>query len=74
VGRVEFLYLSGREYMVLFGTTTGSEGFSGRYERVEIRGFNIKPGSFHIEYGRGAVVTTLPFGMVETVRPSRTRP
>jgi hypothetical protein len=90
--------------LVVFGTPTGSEGFSGRYKRVEIhkwllagqiesydleseqttptvllpggyqrlekgqiRGFTIKPGSFHIEYGRGAVVTTLPFGMVETV-------
>ena len=104
VGKVKFLYFSANEYMVLFGTPTGSEGFSGRYRRVEIhkfllagriesydlesdqteptvllpggyqrlekgqiRGFNIKPGSFHIEYGRGAVVTTLPFGMVETV-------
>jgi hypothetical protein len=104
VGKVKFLYFSANEYMVLFGTPTGSEGFSGRYKRVEIhkwllagriesydleseqttptvllpggyqrlekgqiRGFNIKPGSFHIEYGRGAVVTTMPFGMVETV-------
>lgn len=104
VGKVKFLYFSANEYLVLFGTPTGSEGFSGRYKRVEIhkwllagqiesydleseqttptvllpggyqrlekgqiRGFTIKPGSFHIEYGRGAVATTLPFGMVETV-------
>ena len=104
VGKVRFLHFSANEYLVLFGTPTGSEGFSGRYNRVEIhkwllagriesydleseqttptvllpgeyqrlerghiRGFNIKPGSFHIEYGRGAVVTTMPFGMVETV-------
>ena len=29
VGKVKFLYFSGCEYMVLFGTPTGSEGFSG---------------------------------------------
>ena len=27
----------------------------------------IYPGSWHIEYGRGAVVTTLPFAMVDTL-------
>jgi hypothetical protein len=104
VGKVKFLYFSANEYIVLFGTPTGTEGFSGRYNRVDIhkfllagriesydlesdqttptvllpggrqslergqiRGFNIRPGSFHIEYGRGAVLTTVPFGMVETV-------
>mgnify|MGYP002713752927 CR=1 FL=1 len=31
------------------------------------RGLTIHPGSFHIEYDRGAVVTTLPFAMVDTL-------
>ena len=30
----------------------------------------IPPGSWHIEYGRGAVVTTLPFAMVDTLQVS----
>lgn len=104
LGKVRFLYFSPREYIVLFGTPTGTQGFSGRYKHVEIhkflvagqidwydlesddltpqtlrpgghtctapghaRGMTIHPGSFHIEYGRGAVVTTLPFAMVDTL-------
>jgi sigma non-opioid intracellular receptor len=30
-------------------------------------GLTIHPGSWHIEYGRGAVVTTLPFAVVDTL-------
>jgi len=30
-------------------------------------GLTIHPGSWHIEYGRGAVVATLPFAMVDTL-------
>ncbi len=104
LGKVRFLYFSPREYMVIFGSPTGTQGFSGRYKRVEIhkylmagridsydletddtkpmtllpgehtclekghaRGLTIHPGSWHIEYGRGAVVTTLPFAMVDTL-------
>ncbi len=104
LGKVRFLYFSPREYVVIFGSTTGTQGFSGRYKRVEIhkflmagqidsydlesdelvpmtlrpgghtclekghaRGLTIHPGSWHIEYGRGAVVTTLPFAMVDTL-------
>jgi hypothetical protein len=104
LGKVRFLYFSPREYVVLFGTPTGTQGFSGRYKHVEIhkflmtgqidsydlesddmqpmtlrpgehtclekghaRGLTIHPGSWHIEYGRGAVVTTLPFAMVDTL-------
>ena len=33
------LYFSPREYVVLFGTPTGTQGFSGRYKRVEIHKF-----------------------------------
>lgn len=104
LGKVRFLYFSPREYIVIFGTPTGTQGFSGRYKHVEIhkfllagridwfdvdsdtttastllpgdrtrtprgqaRGMTIHPGSWHIEYGRGAVVTTLPFAMVDTL-------
>jgi hydrogenase/urease accessory protein HupE len=38
-----------------------------RTERGHARGMTIHPGSWHIEYGRGAVVTTLPFAMVDTL-------
>jgi hypothetical protein len=98
------LYFSPREYIVIFGTPTGAQGFSGRYKHMQIhkflmagridwydlesdhtaamtllpgehacmekgqaRGLPIHPGSWHIEYGRGAVVTTLPFAMVDTL-------
>src|SRR4051794_6496676 len=101
LGKVNMLYFSPREYVVLFGTPTGTQGFSGRYKRVEVhkflmagqiesfelenddltpivlrpgdhgildkghvRGFTIHPGSWHIEYGRGPVVTTLPFATI----------
>ena len=105
LGKVRFLYFSPREYVVIFGSPTGTQGFSGRYKHVEIhkfliagridsydlesddtlplpallpgehtclekghaRGLTIHPGSWHIEYGRGAVVTTLPFAMVDTL-------
>jgi sigma non-opioid intracellular receptor len=104
LGKVRFLYFSPREYIVIFGTPTGTQGFSGRYKHVQIhkflmsgqvdsydvesndtaattllpgdhailekghaRGLTIHPGSWHIEYGRGAVVTTLPFAMIDTL-------
>ena len=104
LGKVRFLYFSPREYIVIFGSPTGTQGFSGRYKHVEIhkfliagqidsydvesdetmsttllpgehtclesgraRGLTIHPGSWHIEYGRGAVVATLPFAMVDTL-------
>src|SRR5512132_335411 len=104
LGKVRFLYFGPREYIVLFGSPTGTQGFSGRYKHVQIhkflmagridwydlesddtaartllpgehacmekgqaRGLTIHPGSWHIEYGRGAVVTTLPFAMVDTL-------
>jgi len=36
-------------------------------ERGHARGPTIAPGSWHLEYGRGAVATTLPFAMVDTL-------
>lgn len=104
LGKVRFLYFSPREYIVIFGSPTGTQGFSGRYKRVQIhkfllagqidsydlesddltattvrpgehsclergqaKGLTIHPGSCHLEYGRGAVATTLPFAMVDTL-------
>jgi hypothetical protein len=105
LGKVRFLYFSPREYIVIFGSPTGTQGFSGRYKHVDIhkfllagqidsydlesddteplpalrpgertclerghaRGLTIHPGSWHLEYGRGAVATTLPFAMVDTL-------
>ncbi|CAA0114677.1 Uncharacterised protein [Mycolicibacterium vanbaalenii] len=105
LGKVRFLHFSPREYLVIFGSPTGTQGFSGRYKHVDIhkfliagridsydlesddtaplppllpgertclerghaRGLTIHPGSWHIEYGRGAVITTLPFAMVDTL-------
>ena len=105
LGKVRFLYFSSREYVVIFGSPSGTQGFSGRYKHVDIhkfllagqidsydlesddtmplpallpgertclhrghaRGLTIHPGSWHLEYGRGAVATTLPFAMVDTL-------
>lgn len=105
LGKVRFLHFSPREYLVIFGSPTGTQGFSGRYKHVDIhkfllagridsydlesddttplapllpgertclergraRGLTIHPGSWHMEYGRGAVATTLPFAMVDTL-------
>ncbi|WP_445170413.1 isomerase [Mycolicibacterium sp. Dal123E01] len=104
LGKVRFLYFSPREYIVIFGSPSGTQGFSGRYKHVQIhkfliagqidwydiesdditchtllpgghatmgkgqaRGMTIHPGSWHIEYGRGAVATTLPFAMMDTL-------
>ncbi len=41
LGKVRFLYFSPREYVVLFGSPTGTQGFSGRYKHVEIHKFLI---------------------------------
>ena len=41
LGKVRFLYFSPREYVVLFGTPTGTQGFSGRYKHVEIHKFLV---------------------------------
>lgn len=105
LGKVRFLYFSAREYLVIFGSPTGTQGFSGRYKHIDIyklllagqidsydlesdstsplpallpggrtclrrgeaRGLTIHPGSWHLEYGRGAVLTTLPFAMMDTL-------
>ena len=107
LGKVSMVYFSPREYVVLFGSPSGTQGFSGRYKHVEIhkfllagqidsydlesdqitpttlrpgertclekgrtRGLTIHPGSWHLEYGRGAVATTLPFAVAETLLTS----
>jgi hypothetical protein len=39
LGKVRFVYFSPREYIVIFGSPTGTQGFSGRYKHVEIHKF-----------------------------------
>jgi hypothetical protein len=41
LGKVRFLYFSLREYIVIFGSPTGAQGFSGRYKHVQIHKFLI---------------------------------
>jgi hypothetical protein len=41
LGKGRFLYFSPSEYIVIFGSPTGTQGFSGRYKRVEIHKFLI---------------------------------
>lgn len=39
LGKVRFLYFNPREYVVLFASPTGTQGFSGRDKRVDIHKF-----------------------------------
>lgn len=41
LGKVRFLYFSPREYIVIFGSPTGTQGFSGRYKHVDVHKFLI---------------------------------
>ena len=62
LGKVRFLVLSPREYIVIFGSPTGAQGFSGRYKHVEIHKF-LKAGridSYDIESDDTDVMTLLP--------------
>ena len=102
VGKINFLYASMNEYLLLFGAPVATYGFSGRYNRVaiskfilagryttynpetaqitpgvfgpgelvalpkgEVRNMEIASGSWHFEYGRGPVITAMPFGTVD---------
>jgi hypothetical protein len=103
-GKVNFLYASMNEYLLLFGAPVATYGFSGRYNHVEIqkvvlagryttynpesaqivpgvfgpgelvtlpkgevRNMEIAAGSWHFEYGRGPVITAMPFGLIDVV-------
>jgi sigma non-opioid intracellular receptor len=104
VGKVSFLYASINEYLLMFGAPVATQGFSGRYNHIdihkfilagrystydletrqitpgvfgagelvslprgEVRGMEIASGSWHLEYGRGPVVTAMPFGLVDVL-------
>src|SRR6188472_444150 len=41
LGKVRFLYFSPREYIVIFGSPSGTQGFSGRYKHVDIHKFQL---------------------------------
>ena len=69
--RVKVLYCTTKEYLVLFGTQTAQEGFSGRYQSMDVwdvmltgkmRSFNAEPTqSFPLFYGSRSV-SYLPRG------------
>src|ERR1700754_2784276 len=52
LGKVRFLYFSPRESIVIFGSPTGTQGFSGRYKHVEIHKFLMagQIDSYDLEY------------------------
>src|ERR1044072_119147 len=41
LGKVRFLYFSPREYIVIFCSPTGTQGFSGRYKHADAHKFLI---------------------------------
>jgi sigma non-opioid intracellular receptor len=62
LGKVRFLYFSPREYLVIFGTPTGTQGFSGRYKHVQIHKF-LMVGQidwYDLESDDTAAMTLLP--------------
>jgi len=87
------------EYILIFGTPGGTDGFSGRYlldiydvvlggemrtyteesplktevykpgdlallRRGEVKGVRFSEGNWMLEYGRGPIITSLPFGLL----------
>ena len=62
LGKVRFLYFSPREYVVIFGTPTGTQGFSGRYRRVDIDKFLLagQIDSYDVESDDTGHLTLLP--------------
>jgi C-8 sterol isomerase len=103
-GIMTVLYASLREYVAVFGSPVGSEGFSGRFRmdvfdvvlagevwnyterapferekyrpgdmtvlrRREVKGVRIADQTWLLEYGRGAIVTSLPFALMSAHDP-----
>jgi hypothetical protein len=79
MGVLMLLHGSLSEYVMLFGTPIGTEGFSGRYRLVvkagdvahlapgRGKGYRIPESAWMLEYGRGPVLTMLPFGLSESL-------
>jgi hypothetical protein len=102
VGVIKLLHCSLSEYLHIFGTPIGTEGFSGRYrvaihdfvmagemwtytsDRVgvrvitrpgewaylrpnQVKGYRLPDGGWMLEYGRGPIITALPFGLADAI-------
>ena len=104
LGKLTLLHASMNEYLIIFGTPVSTQGFSGRYNFMQIWDFflagetitcdleseqiiakhyqpgevgfldkgdslscEIKAGSWMIEYGRGPVITALPFALMDSL-------
>ena len=107
LGKMTLLYASMNEYLIIFGTPAGTQGYSGRYHFMQIWDFflagetltcdlesdqtiskvhkpgdtgfldrghsltcEMKAGSWMIEYGRGSIITALPFALADSLMSS----
>src|SRR5262245_3704839 len=62
LGKVRFLHFSPREYIRIFGSPTGTQGFSGRSKHVEIHKFLMvgQINSYDVESDETMPMTLLP--------------
>ncbi len=76
LGKVHFLYFSPREYVVIFGSPTGTQGFSGRYQRVEIHKFLLAGQIDSYDVESDALLPLPPLqiaGQIDSYRCARSR-
>jgi hypothetical protein len=108
-GTLCVLHGSLTEYLILYGSAIGTEGFSGRYfmevhdfmltgtmwtyteerptealrfvpgdhavlPRGHAKGFRLEPGTWMLEYSRGFIPPSLPFGLGEAVLSAQDAP
>ena len=102
MGMMMLLHGSLSEYVLLYGSPLGTEGFSGRYrvdvwdfvlagemwtvtedavaervvtgpgevarlDRAQAKGYRLPGACWMLEYGRGPIVTMVPFGLVDSL-------
>jgi hypothetical protein len=103
-GIMNVMHGSMTEYLLIFGTPTGTDGFSGRYcldiydvmlsgemktyeegsalepavfrpgdmallERGRVKGVSFSENCWMLEYGRGFIVSSLPYALVTSLDP-----